>query len=579
MPKQIVIIGAVALGPKVACRAKRMDPSARVTLIEQSEYLSYGGCGIPFFVSGDISDIQTLMSTSFHMVRDENFFKEAKGVQVRSQTRALNIDRHNKSVRIQDLLGGKTVDLPYNDLVLATGSVPIRPDLPGITLKGVTTLSNPAEALTIKNALTQGQVDRCVIIGAGPIGLEMAQAVSELWGVETTVLEIKDQILPGLLDRDLAQMIFNELRDRGVRILLKEKALRLLGDDEGKVKGIRTENQEIPSDLVILAMGVRPNTGLAEQAGLGIGGTGAIMVNEFLQTSDPHIYAGGDCIEVPHLITRQPCWIPSGSLANRQGRIIGTNVGGGRETFPGVIGSFALKTFDLSAGRSGLTYSAACQAGFEAEEALVIQSDRAHFYPGQELMALKLVADRKTRRVLGISGVAKNGDALMARINAIAGGLPYQMTIEDVANLEMPYSPPFAAAMDILNAVANTLKNTIEGKNRPLSLEQFQGLFDGREEKNILFLDVRGPRNARPYIEQLAPYWINIPQEMLSQHLNDLPKAEKIVLICNSGVRSYEAQVSLDEGGIKNTLNLAGGVAALQWAGVDPLKKGEKNIP
>ncbi len=575
MPRKIVIIGAVALGPKAACRARRVDPFAQVTLIDQNRDISYGGCGIPFFVSGDISDIQALMSTSFHMVRDEYFFETAKGVQVRSQTRALSIDRLHHQVRVQDLLSGREEEYPYDTLVLATGASPVKPNIPGVNLEGVTTLSNPAEAIMIKNALSQGQVNHCVIIGAGPIGLEMAQAVSELWGVETTVLEIQNQILPGLLDQDLARMVMNEIKSHEVNLVLKEKAVRILGDDQGRVKKIITDQQEIPADLVILAAGVRPNTALAEQAGLSIGKTGGIVVNEYLQTSDPAIYAGGDCIEVPHLITGQPVWYPSGSLANRQGRVIGTNAAGGRETFPGVVGSFIVKLFDLSAGRSGLTQAAALQAGFDAQEALVIQADRAHFYPGQELMALKLVADRKTHRVLGLSGVGKNGDALMARLSAIAGALPYRPTIEDVANLEVPYSPPFSGAMDILNAVANTLKNTLEGKNRPLPVEQFQELFDGRKENNILFLDVRGPRNAQPYIQKFSPDWINIPGETLSGRLNELPKDKQLLLICNSGVRSYEAQILLEKEGITNTLNLEGGVAAVKWAGLNPLEEEE----
>jgi NADPH-dependent 2,4-dienoyl-CoA reductase/sulfur reductase-like enzyme/rhodanese-related sulfurtransferase len=577
MSKRIIIIGAVALGPKVACRVRRMDPTAQVILVEQNQHFSYGGCGIPFFISGDVSDLQALMSTSFHMVRDEQFFRDAKGVQVRSRTRAISIDRQHHLVRIQNILTEEEEDLPYDNLVLATGASAINPGIPGTNLQGVSTISNPAEALMIKESLSRGQVGHCVIVGAGPVGLELAQAVSDLWDVETTVLEFRDQILPGLLDQDLAQMVLTELKGHGVNLLFGERAVKILGDDQGKVQKVITEKRELPADLVVLAVGVRPNTALAAQAGLAIGKSGGIVVNEFLQTSDPDIYAGGDCIEIPHLITNQPCCFPSGSLANRQGRVIGSNLGGGRETFPGVIGSFAIKLFELSAGRCGLTTAAARQAGFDPEEALVIQADRAHFYPGQDLMALKLVADRKTRRVLGISGVAKNGDALMARLTAVAGALPYKMTLEDLANLEIPYSPPFAAAMDILNAVANTLKNTLDGKNRPLPLEQFQGLFDHKKENAVLFLDVRGPRNAQPYVEQLSPYWINIPQETLSQRLHELPQADQVVLICNSGVRSYEAQIILDKEGIKNTLNLAGGIAGLKWAGLNPLQEVEKD--
>jgi NADPH-dependent 2,4-dienoyl-CoA reductase/sulfur reductase-like enzyme/rhodanese-related sulfurtransferase len=440
----------------------------------------------------------------------------------------------------------------------------------------VTTVSNPSQALAVKDSLTKGRVGRCVIIGAGPVGLEMAQAVSDLWGVETTVLEIQDQILPGLLDPDLARMVQEELKGKGIDLRLGERVLRILGNDENQVKKVITDKDEVPADLVILAVGVRPNTVLAEQAGLAIGPTGGIRVNEFLQTSDSHIYAGGDCIEVPHLITGKPCFYPSGSLANRQGRVIGSNVAGGCETFPGVIGSFAIKLFDLSAGRCGLTMAAAKGSDYDAEEALVIQADRAHFYPGQELMALRLVAERKTRRILGLSGIGRNGDALMARLNAVAAGLPFKMTIEDLSNLELPYSPPFSAAMDILNAVANTLKNTLEGKNRPLSIDQFQELFLNRENRSVLFLDVRGPQNARPYLDRHSPYWVNIPQDTLSGRIEELPEADSTVLICNSGVRSYEAQITLDEAGIRNTFNLEGGVAGLKWSGLNPLEGTEE---
>jgi len=576
MNRRIVIIGAVALGPKAACRARRVDPDAEVTLIEQNRYFSYGGCGIPFFVSGDISEIQTLMSTSFHMVRDENFFLEAKGVKVRTRTRAVAIDRGNRKVRIKDLETNQEEDLPYDALVLATGASPIRPALPGRDLKGITCLSHPGEALTVKTALSQGEVSHCLIIGAGPIGLETAQAVSDLWGVETTVVEAKERILPGLLDQDLGEMLTQELKSKGVNLLLGEKVVGFRGDDQGRVIAAITERQELPADLVILAVGVRPNTELARRAGLTLGPTGAIQVNEYLQTSDPNIYAGGDCIELPNLITGRPTWTPSGSLANRQGRVIGTNVAGGKATFPGVLGSLAIKVFDLSAGRIGLNREAALEAGFDPEEALVIQADRAHFYPGQELMALKLLADRKTRRVLGLSGVGKNGDALMGRLNALAGALPHRPSVEEIANLELPYSPPFSAAMDILNAVANTMINTLEGKNRPLPVEDFPELFDRRKEKGVLVLDVRGPKNAAPYVEKFAPDWVNIPGETLAKRLSEVPQDKQVVLVCNSGVRSYEAQILLDRAGITDTLNLAGGVAAVKWIGRNPIEEGEE---
>ncbi|HMK64776.1 MAG TPA: FAD-dependent oxidoreductase, partial [Thermodesulfobacteriota bacterium] len=241
MPRKIVIIGAVALGPKVACRARRVDPTAEVLLIEQNRDFSYGGCGLPFFVSGDVSDIRALMSTSFHMVRDAYFFKEAKGVEVQDLTRAVSIDRSRQLVKLRHLAGGEENDIPYDALVLATGSIPFKPDLPGLSLGGITAVSNPSEAVAIKESLSKGRVGQCVVIGAGPIGLEMAQAVSDLWGVETTVLEIQNQILPGLLDPDLARMVQEELKRKEITVRLGERVLRFIGNEEGKVRTVVTD--------------------------------------------------------------------------------------------------------------------------------------------------------------------------------------------------------------------------------------------------------------------------------------------------------------------------------------------------
>jgi NADPH-dependent 2,4-dienoyl-CoA reductase/sulfur reductase-like enzyme/rhodanese-related sulfurtransferase len=570
MPKNVLIIGAVALGPKVACRYKRLVPDANVTLIDQSDLISYGGCGIPYFVSGDVSDPGQLRSTSFNMLRDERFFRDAKGVAVMTKTRALSIDRGQKRVQVMNIESGERSTLLYDKLVLATGSRPKSPPIKGLDLPGVYTVSNLNDAIGIRERIAGGQVNKAVVMGAGAIGVEMAVALSDLWGVETTVLEITDQILPGIMSPNLAQMAQNHMEEHGVIFNLSQKVVRLEG--AAKIEQVVTENGVIPADLVILAVGVEPNSGLARAAGLKVSPEGAIVINRKMETSDPDIYAGGDCVEISDLITGRPGYYPSGSLANRQGRVIGTNLAGGNATFEGAVGSFVVKLFDISLAGAGLSIKRAKQEGFEAISAFIAQFDRAHFYPEKDLMYLELVVEKETKRVLGIQGLGDRGDGMVGRINAVAAILKNRPTTEEISNLELAYSPPFTAAMDILNALGNTAENILEEKNRVLDVDAFYKLWKDREKNETFFLDCRGWGNAEPYVRKYPEHWKSIPQDELKTRMKEVPKDKRIVLICNTGVRSYEAQITLDQIGVKDTLNLQGGVAALKKWGNDLLE-------
>ncbi len=583
--KRVVIIGGVALGPKAACRLKRLEPDADVVIIDQDRYISYGGCGIPYFISGDISSVQELMSTSFHMERTPQFFQDAKDVRVRTRTRALAIDRAGKRVRVLDLTSGAEEDLPYDRLVIATGSIPNKPPIPGIDLPGVTSVSDLNSAIAVKDRISHGEVDRAVIVGAGAIGCEMAEALGDLWGIETHLVEIEDQVLPGILDRSLAGIVRAHLEEKGVQLHLGRRVIgirawqpgppRLAGGREGcrdfaAASGdggryeVKMPDGSIRADLVITAAGVRPNSELARSAGLLVAPSGAIVVNRMLQTSDPEIYAGGDCIEIPHLVTGKPVYFPQGSLANRQGRVIGTNLAGGAAEFAGTVGSFAIKIFDLAVASAGITPQSALKNGFDAEPVLVVQADRAHFYPTQDLIYFQLTVDRKTRRILGAQAVGANGDAVIGRINAIAAILPFKPAVADISNLEIAYSPPFASALDVVNAAGNTAENILDGLNRPMQPTEFERCFLLEESADSLCLDVRGPANAAPFVERYGDRWLNIPQETLNSRMEEVPKDKRLLLMCNSGARSYEAMRQLDRAGIKNTVNVQGGVAVLK---------------
>jgi len=572
--KRVVIVGAVALGPKVACRLKRLQPDAEVIMVDQDQHISYGGCGIPYFISGDVSEVKELMSTSFHMVRDPQFFEHAKGVQVRPRTRALSIDRQNRRVLVESLETGNREELAYDQLVLGTGSRPTRLPVPGIDLPQVMSVANLGSAMAIKERIAQGQVDKAVIIGAGAIGCEMAEALSDLWGVETTLVEIADQVLPGIVDPTLARIIQKHIKDHEVELFLNETVREIKSaDDDGNGVTVVTSKRTLEADLVISAVGVQPCGELAREAGLLVSPRGAIVVNRRLQTSDPNIYAGGDCIENLHLITGKPAFFPQGSLANRHGRVIGTNLAGGMATFPGIVGSFVVKIFDLAVASTGLSPQAARSEGFDALHTLVVQADRAHFYPTQDLMYLQLVVERKTQRVLGLQGVSHQGDALVGRINSVAALLPHRPTLEDLSNLEVAYSPPFAAALDIINAVANTAENTLAGLNRTMDADEFERCFLQEQREDLICLDVRGPANATPFVDHFGGCWINIPQETLNHRLDEIPRDKHLVIVCNSGVRSYEALRQLDTAGGCQAVNLQGGVAILKKTGMIDLSE------
>lgn len=569
MTQNVVIVGAVALGPKAACRCKRLMPEAKVTMIDETDLISYGGCGIPYFVSGDVSDPGQLQSTSFHMLRDETFFKNAKDIDVLTRVRAVSIDRDQKEVHIEHVETGEKEGLSYDRLVLATGSSPKRLPIPGSEMEGVFTVSDLSGAVAIKDQVAGGAVDKAVIIGGGAIGLEMAEALADLWGIETSVVEIADQILPGIVSPVVARMGRQKMAENDISVYVREQVLRLEGDD--RVQRVVTDKRTLDADLVIMAVGVSPNADLARDAGLEISSAGAIVVNERMETSDPHIYAGGDCVQIQDLVTETPAYFPSGSLANRQGRVIGTNLAGGNATFEGAVGTFVIKLFDLAIASAGLSLERARSHGYDALSVFVVQFDRAHFYPEKDLTYLELVVEQGTARVLGIQGLGGMEGGMFARVSAVAALLKYQPTTADVSNLELPYAPPFSSAMDVVNALGNAAENTLAGKNRVIDADQFAQWWTARKQGNTLCLDCRGWGNAEDFVNKYPEEWKSIPQDELTARMDEVPRDKNLVLICNTGVRSYEAQITLDQMGISHTYNLQGGVAALKKWGLDLL--------
>ena len=571
MEKKIVIIGAVAAGPKAACHLKRLRPGWDVTMVDQDNLISYGGCGIPYYVCGDVSDEAELRSTSFHMVRDETFFRQAKGVNVLTRTRALAIDRKEKVVQVKNLDSGEERELPYDKLMLATGARPFVLPIPGSDLDGVFTIANLHKAIEIKKRIAGGKVSRAVVIGGGAIGVEMAEALKDLWGIETTLIEFMPQLLPKIVDWQFAGMLKTHLEEKDVRVFTSEGATAILGDEKGMVIGVQTPKRTLDADLVIMAAGVRPRSELAAEAGLLVAPWGGIIVNQRMQTSDPDIYAAGDCVALTNLVSGRETYAPLGSLANREGRVAGDNMAGIASRFKGTVGSFIMKAFDRCIGATGLTYEAALAEGFDADYALTAPADRAHFFPGEAIAVFQLVFDRTSRRVLGLQGFGVMNDAISVRIDAAAVMITAGAVIEDFRDAEMAYAPPFSAAIDSINAAAFVADNLCADRLRKLDMDRFLAwMEDFSLEPDWMALDIRHPLEAGPFVEKFGKErWLAIPYIEVRKRYEEIPEDRTMIILCDAGTRSYEVQIFLDHIGKNNTMVVSGGFNVIRRLGVD----------
>ncbi len=570
MGKKIVIVGGVAAGPKSACRVKRLMPDAEVTIIDQDSIISYGGCGIPYYVSGDVSDEKELRNTSFHMTRDESFFLNAKGVTARTNTKVLAIDRKNKNVQVEDMNTGAKDEVAYDNLILATGAKPNILPIPGADLDGVFTISDMHKAIAIKERIAKGEVGKAVVIGGGAIGIEMAEAFADLWGLETTILEFMPQLLPRLADWDFAQMLETHLKESGVDVFTSEAATTIEGEG-GKVTKVVTPNRTLEADLVVMAVGVRARSELAQEAGLAVSAMGNIIVNERLQTTDPDIYAAGDCIEVKNMLTGKGSIAPMGSLANREGRIVGDNIAGIPTTYKGWIGSFVMKAFERCIASTGLTLESALAEGFDAAQVTTAQSDRAHFFPTQTVIPLRIVFDKTSRKVLGAQGFGPANDAVLARIDAAAAVIGSGGTIDDISQLEMAYAPPFATALDALNAAGNVADNLCAGRLRYVEMKDFLDWMDDfSSNPDWVALDIRHPNEAGVFVEKYgAEKWLSVPYVEIRDRHAELPKDKTMIIICDAGTRSSEIQIVLDHVNLSDNLVLGGGFNVIRRMGLE----------
>jgi len=546
----IVVIGGMACGPKAAARARRCDPKARITIVEEGANVSEATCGLPYHISGVIEKQRELVR------RKPDFFKDILDIDVLTRTRVLSIDRQAHTLELLNLKTEQVSTLAYDRLVLATGSTPATLGLKDSGLGGIFTLSKIEDALAIRDLLSRNRTRKAVIVGAGLIGLEVAEAFVSR-GLEVTVVEAFDRVLPTLLDSEMAAHVARQLQSKGIKLLLGQRVSGVDGDRQEWVQQVRTESGKLEAGLVLLAVGARPNTGLAQEAGLAIGPTRGISVNHYLQTSDPDIYAGGDCVENVHRITQRKVLVPMGSTANKHGRIIGTNITGGCDTFPGVLGTAVVKVFDYNVARVGLSESQAREAGLDVLTCLVPGDEHADYYPGARQILVKLVADRDGLRLLGGQVVGPGETA--KRVDVLATALSFGATADDLANIDLAYAPPYNNAMDPLHHAANVLRNKQSGDARALNPAEVRER--AQSGVDFILLDVRTPEEWETgHIE--APQTRPLPLKELRSRLGEFQAGGEIVTYCKTSVRAYQAQRILDGAGFEDAKFLDGSISA-----------------
>ncbi len=434
---KIVVIGAVAAGTSAAAKAKRENPEAEIVIYEKDIDISYSGCGLPYYISDVIKERDDVI-----VYRPDDFTEE-KGVKVETEKLVEDILAEEKKILVNDIKTAKKEEVNYDKLLIATGAEPVIPPIKGIELENIFSLRNVVSADKIKKFLKDNNPQQAVIVGGGYIGLEMAEALLE-YDLDIVIIEMMDQVLNNF-DSEMAEIVAEHLADKGVEILTGEKVTEFQGEDA--IKQVKTASgRKIEADFVLASFGVKPNVELAKKAGVELGPTGAIKVNNKLETSQEDIYAAGDCIETTHLVTKQPTWIALGSTANKTGRVAGSNLAGGEIEFKGVLGTAITKICELTAARTGLTEKEAQEAGYEIASSLVEVGNHAHYYPGYEKMKLKLVVQKEDGLILGGQIIAKDGAD--KRIDVLATAIFNQMSADELIDLDLAYAPPYSSPKD-----------------------------------------------------------------------------------------------------------------------------------
>lgn len=531
---KVLIIGGVAAGTKTAAKLKRADRGLEVIILTKDQEISYAGCGLPYYVGGAIEDKAELI------VNTPQQYEALTGVRVLIGREAVALDPKGKVVTVQNLQSGLNEQYPYDKLVIATGASSIVPPIEGVALEGVFTMRKPEDAIQARSYLRNRAVQRAVVVGGGFIGLEIAENLLAQ-GVAVTVVDFAGQVLPNVFDAEIADYVQRHLEKKKIRVLTGTGVERLNG--ERCVTSVTTSAGELPADLVVLSVGIRPNTEFLQGSGLEMV-KGAIVTGKRLETNLPDVYAVGDCALVYNRITGEPQWSPMGSSANLEGRTLAQIIAGADKAYPGVLGTGVVKLPGLNGGRTGLTEAQARAAGYEVISALAVTDDKAHYYPGSAFFITKLVADRQTHRLLGVQVLGPGAVDKMVDIAVM--GLNMNARLEDFENADFAYAPPFSTAIHPFVQAVYVLLNKLNGDLVSMTPAEYAA----GEAEGYRIIDV-APTSRIP-----GATFVNLTA--VNGEIGGIGKDEKILIVCVRGKRAYFLQNRMRYYGYTHTVVLEG---------------------
>lgn len=531
-----IIIGGVAGGATAAARLRRLDEKAEIIVLERGEYVSFANCGLPYYIGGVITDREDLT------LQTPESFKARFNIDVRVLNDAVIINPDTKTVTVKNLRTGETYEESYDNLILSMGAEPIRPNIEGADGSNVFTLRNIPDTLKIKNYIDTTKPRSAVVIGGGYIGVEMAENLVEA-GLKVAIVELADHLIAPL-DFDMAADVHRYIKSKGIYLHLNNGVKTISGNT------IILQNGEITADMIIMSVGVRPETVIAKDCGIELNPRGSIVVNNKMQTNIPDIYAVGDAVEVEDFITKKPAFIPLAGPANKQGRIAADNIAGNESVYTGTQGSAVLKLFDMTVATTGLNEKSAAAAGIDYDKTYTYSASHATYYPGAAQMSIKALWDKKTLKIIGAQIVGFDG--VDKRMDVLATAIRFGAKITDLTTLELCYAPPFGSAKDPVNMLGFVAENIVSGKLKQFFWHDVENL---PRDGSVFLLDTRTPFEV---MNGKIDGFVNIPLDSLRERLDEIPKDRPVYVHCHSGLRSYLACRILTGSGY-DCYNLAGG--------------------
>lgn len=553
---KIIIIGGMAAGCKAAARLSRLSSDYQITIIERKPFISFGNCGLPLYAAGEIDDFFELAKTGYGVIRDEKYFLDVKGVKVLTNTEVEVINSSQCEVQYIDRKKNETNILQYNALIIATGSKAVKPGFPYKSSPYISSFHSPLEAKNFKEAAQKGKVGKAIIIGGGFIGCELSEALVSLWGIETTIIEKEKSFLIKSFDPEIAAIVENTIRSKDVEVLLSTEVKKIELDEKELPVVILKDGTQIKSDYVFYNLGIKPESSLAEKAGIKIGSLGGIVVDENMKTSIPNIWAAGDCVEVNNLVTGKLDYFSLGSLSNRMGRVAADSIAEENSSFKGAVGTISLKIFNTTITASGLTEKSANDYGYIVGSVIGAWSDRPDYHPDVKKLFGKLVYEKPGLKLLGLQLI---GEGEVTRyIDVFSELLANKKTVFDLINLEHGYTPPHSSPISPLNYLGSMVINQEKNRVKNINPNQVPS-FDG------IFIDLREPLEieASGFSDKVIP----IPLSEIRAHRDKFELSQPIMFLCEKGPRSYEAARIFMNYGYNNISYLGGGNAYYKAAG------------